>query len=55
MDINLLREAMTVVSFAAFLGVLWFAAHPRNGKRFEQAARLPLDDDRPFVEDQEAR
>ena len=45
MDINLLREAVTVISFTAFLGVVWFAVHPRNGKRFEEAARLPLDEE----------
>ena len=45
MDINLLREAVTVISFTAFLGVVWFAVHPGNGKRFEEAARLPLDEE----------
>ena len=45
MDVNILREAMTVVSFAAFMGVLWFAAHPSNGKRFDEASRLPPDEE----------
>jgi cytochrome c oxidase cbb3-type subunit 4 len=45
MDVNVLREAVTVVSFAVFLGIVWFAAHPRNGKRFEQAAALPPDEE----------
>lgn len=45
MDINLLREAVTVLSFAAFVGVLWYAASPRNQDRFDAAARLPLDED----------
>jgi cytochrome c oxidase cbb3-type subunit 4 len=45
MDIILLREAMTVASFAAFLGIVWFAVSPRNRQRFEEAARLPLDED----------
>jgi len=45
MDINLLRVAMTVISFAAFLGVVVFAVHPRNARRFEEAARLPLDEE----------
>ena len=47
MDINLLREAVTVRSFAAFIGVVIYAAHPANRARFEKAARLPLDDDGP--------
>jgi cytochrome c oxidase cbb3-type subunit 4 len=45
MDINLLREAVTVISFGAFLGVVVYAIHPRNKQRFEEAARLPLDED----------
>jgi len=47
MDVNILREAMTVVSFAAFAGVVWFALHPGNGKRFDEAARIPFDDETP--------
>jgi len=43
--INLLRIAVTVLSFAAFTGVVVYAVHPRNGKRFDEAARLPLEDD----------
>jgi cytochrome c oxidase cbb3-type subunit IV len=45
MDINLLREAVTVVSFLAFLGIVGYAVHPGNKKRFEEAAKLPLDED----------
>ena len=45
MDITLIREAVTVVSFLAFVGVVWFAVHPDNKKRFEEAARLPLDEE----------
>jgi cytochrome c oxidase cbb3-type subunit 4 len=45
MDVNLLREASTVVSFAVFVGVIWFAVHPGNRKRFDEAARVPLDDE----------
>ena len=45
MDVNLLREAVTVLSFAAFMGVVAYAVHPRNGKRFDEAARHVLDDD----------
>ena len=45
MDIDLLRQAMTVISFLVFLGIVAFAAHPRNKRRFEEAARLPLDEE----------
>ena len=45
MDINLLRIAVTVVSFAVFLGIVWFAVNPRNRQRFDEAARLPLGED----------
>ena len=45
MDINLVREVVTVVSFLTFVGIVWFAVHPGNKKRFEEAARLPLDEE----------
>ena len=45
MDINLIREAVTVVSFLAFVGVVGYAIHPANKKRFDEAAKLPLDDE----------
>jgi cytochrome c oxidase cbb3-type subunit IV len=44
MDINTVRVLVTVVSFIAFLGVIWFAVHPGNKQRFEEAAQLPIDD-----------
>lgn len=44
MDMNLLRELTTVVSFATFVGIVAWAAYPGNKERFEQAARLPLDE-----------
>ena len=43
-DINLLRIGVTVVSFVVFVGIIAWAASPRNRERFEQAARLPLDE-----------
>ena len=45
MDMNLLREATTVISFAVFLGIVWYAVHPGNKSRFDEAARLPLEDE----------
>ena len=45
MDINVVREIVTVVSFLAFTGVVAYAFMPANRKRFEEASRVPLDDD----------
>lgn len=45
MDFNLLREAVTVVSFATFMGIVWYAAHPGNKRHFDRAAQLPPDED----------
>jgi len=47
MDMNLLREAVTVLSFAGFLGIVAYALKPGNKERFEEAARVPLEDDLP--------
>ena len=44
MEINLLREMVTVLSFTTFLGIVAYAVYPGNKERFEEAARLPLDD-----------
>ena len=55
MDINILREAVTVTSFLVFLGIVAFAVHPGNRERFEEAARVPLADEKPFVPGQEGR
>ena len=41
MDINLLREIVTVLSFTVFVGIVAYAASPRNRGRFEEAGRLP--------------
>jgi cbb3-type cytochrome oxidase subunit 3 len=45
MDVNILREAMTVVSFLAFMGIVAYAANPRMGRRFDEAAKLPPDEE----------
>ena len=45
MDIEDLRAAMTVLSFAAFLAIVaWAYGRGRSG-RFGEAARLPFDDE----------
>ena len=43
-DINLLREASTIVSFIVFVGIVVYAVHPRNRQRFASAATLPPDE-----------
>jgi cytochrome c oxidase cbb3-type subunit 4 len=45
MDINLLREVVTVAAFASFVGIVVYAVWPGNRERFEEAARLPLEDE----------
>lgn len=45
MDINILRSIVTVVTFVVFIGILWWAMSRRNQARFDEAARLPFDQD----------
>jgi len=45
MDINLLRIAVTLAAFAAFLGVVWWAYKPSRKARLERAAHSILEED----------
>ena len=45
MDINLLRRIVTVVAFVVFIGIVVWAWSGRNRSRFEEAARLPFEQD----------
>ncbi|MFT3777692.1 MAG: cbb3-type cytochrome c oxidase subunit 3 [Ottowia sp.] len=45
MDINLLRSIVTVAAFAVFIGIVIWAWSRRNQARFEEAARLPFEQD----------
>lgn len=49
MDINDLRSIMTVLTFALFVGIVWWAYSGRRKQAFDEAARLPLEDDLPIV------
>ena len=49
MDINDLRSLVTVLAFAAFMGIVWWAYSDRRKQTYDEAARLPLDDDLPTV------
>ena len=44
MDINILREAVTVVSFTVFIGIVWWAWSGSSKKGFDEAARLPFEE-----------
>lgn len=45
MEINELRSAVTVLSFLIFIGIIWWAYSDRRRQSYDQAARIPLDDD----------
>jgi cytochrome c oxidase cbb3-type subunit 4 len=45
MDINLLREIATVVSFVTFLGICAWAWSRSNRAAFEEAGRIPFQQD----------
>jgi cytochrome c oxidase cbb3-type subunit IV len=45
MDITTLRIAATLASFATFLGIAWWAYARANRGRFDEAARIPFEQD----------
>lgn len=45
LDINTLRSAATVVSFATFVAIVWWAWSRRRSEDFAQAAQLPFEND----------
>ena len=45
MDINDLRSIVTVVSLLTFLGIVGWAWSRRNKAGFDEAARLPFQDE----------
>jgi len=45
MDITTLRSMFTVVAFLTFLGIVFWAYSGHQKSRFDEAARLPFDDD----------
>jgi cytochrome c oxidase cbb3-type subunit 4 len=46
-SINTMRVVITVVSFLVFIGIFVWAWSGRRKRQFDEAARLPLDDDGP--------
>lgn len=45
MDVNTLRIAATLAAFAAFVGIACWAWRRANRARFEEAARIPFEQD----------
>jgi cytochrome c oxidase cbb3-type subunit 4 len=45
MDVNTLRSIVTVVSLLCFVGIVWWAWSRRNQAAFDEAARLPFEQD----------
>jgi cytochrome c oxidase cbb3-type subunit 4 len=45
MDNNILREIATVLSFATFIGIVGWAWSRRNRDGFEEAGRIPFQQD----------
>ena len=45
MDVNFLREIVTVVSLATFIGIVGWAWSRRNRAGFEEAGRIPFEQD----------
>jgi cbb3-type cytochrome oxidase subunit 3 len=43
--VNMIRAGMTVVMFLAFMGIVWWAYGPKRRQRFEEDARIALDND----------
>ena len=48
MDINDLRAGFTVLTFVLFVGLVWWAYSDRRKAVYDEAARIPLDDDLPL-------
>jgi cytochrome c oxidase cbb3-type subunit IV len=45
MDVNTLRIAATLACLATYLGIAWWAYSSRNSARFDEAARIPFEQD----------
>lgn len=44
-DVNTLRAIATLVSFGAFIGIVWWAWSKRRADDFFEAANLPFQQD----------
>ena len=48
MDINTVRESVTLASFVVFIGIVTWAWSGANRQRFEEDAQLPFEEDDEF-------
>ena len=48
---HIVKVGGTVAFFSLFLGVLLYTFWPSNQERFKQAARRPLEDEAPLIEE----
>lgn len=49
MEINDVRSAMTVIMFLVFLGIVFWAYGKQRKGAFDEAARLPFEEDETMV------
>jgi cytochrome c oxidase cbb3-type subunit 4 len=45
MDINTVRIAVTLISFAIFIVIVLWAVNPKSRAGFEEASRLPFEEE----------
>lgn len=45
MDAGLFGSITTVLFFVLFIGIVWWAFHRENKEKFEDAAKLPFQED----------
>ncbi|MEW5893624.1 MAG: cbb3-type cytochrome c oxidase subunit 3 [Pseudomonadota bacterium] len=45
MDAGLIGSVVTVLFFLLFIGIVWWAYHRENKARFDEAARLPFEEE----------
>jgi len=45
MDINDIRALITLLAFITFIGIVVWAYHAKSRRNFDEAARLPFEDD----------
>jgi len=45
MDAGLFGSIATVLFFVVFIGIVWWAYHGENKRKFEDAANLPFEED----------
>jgi cytochrome c oxidase cbb3-type subunit IV len=55
MDVNDIRNLVTLLSFLIFAGIVKWAVSPRNRARFDEAQQLPFIGETPAATPPEAR